>query len=42
LLLPDDSISHDEVVDDLRLVPADPACEPGEEQLEWLDVGHHA
>ena len=41
-LLLENAILFDEVLDNLGLVPAEPASERGEEQLEWEDIGHRA
>ncbi len=36
------AVLFDEVVDDLGLMAIGPACEGGEEELEWEGVGHQA
>ncbi len=41
-LLFEDAVLLDEIVDDLGLVPVDPARKGGEEQLETEEVERHA
>ena len=41
-LLLQDQVLFDEILDDVGLVPVDPACEGRQEQLEWEEIGHVA